>query len=69
MIGLDARYYLNWLRKDFRISSKTAVFPFIIAFGITKAICSILQENFANLIGRKNLLVIGWLFALPVPLS
>ena len=67
MIGLERSILPQLAEKDFGISSKTAVFSFIIAFGITKAICNYFTGKLANLIGRKNLLVIGWVFALPVP--
>lgn len=67
MIGLERSVLPQLAEKDFGISSKTAVFSFIVAFGITKAICNYFTGKLANLIGRKNLLVIGWGFALPVP--
>ncbi|MFY7827243.1 MAG: MFS transporter [Flectobacillus sp.] len=67
MIGLERSVLPQLAEKDFGISSKTAVFSFIIAFGVTKAICNYFTGKLANLIGRKNLLVIGWVFALPVP--
>lgn len=67
MIGLERSVLPQLAEKDFGISSKTAVFSFIIAFGITKAICNYFTGKLANLIGRKKLLVIGWAFALPVP--
>ena len=40
---------------------------FIVAFGVTKAICNYFTGRLANRLGRKRLLIIGWLFALPVP--
>jgi MFS family permease len=36
-------------------------------FGITKALTNYLAGSLANKYGRKKLLVIGWVFALPVP--
>src|SRR6185295_5606723 len=38
-----------------------------VVFGIVKAISNYYAGNLANRIGRKNLLVLGWIFALPVP--
>lgn len=67
MIGLERSVLPQLAEQEFGISSKTAIFSFIIAFGITKAICNYFTGKLANKIGRKNLLVIGWLFALPVP--
>lgn len=54
-------------QKEFNIASKTAMFSFIIAFGITKAITNYFTGALSNRYGRKTLLVTGWLFALPVP--
>ena len=68
MIGLERTVLPQLAEQEFGISSKTAIFSFIVAFGITKAICNYFTGKLANKIGRKNLLVIGWLFALPVPL-
>ncbi len=68
MIGLERTVLPQLAEQEFGISSKTAIFSFIVAFGITKAICNYFSGKLANAIGRKNLLVIGWLFALPVPL-
>lgn len=67
MIGLERSVLPQLAEQVFAIASKTAIFSFIIAFGITKAICNYFTGKWANIIGRKNLLVIGWLFALPVP--
>lgn len=67
MIGLERSILPQLAEKEFGIASHTAIFSFIIAFGITKAICNYFTGKLANKIGRKRLLVIGWLFALPVP--
>lgn len=52
---------------DFGIAAKSAILSFIVVFGISKAITNYYTGAFANRIGRKNLLVIGWLIGLPVP--
>jgi MFS family permease len=67
MIGLERTVLPALAEQEFGISSKTAIFSFIIAFGITKAICNYFTGKLANIIGRKNLLVIGWVFAIPIP--
>jgi MFS family permease len=68
MIGLERSIFPRFADTEFGISSNTAILSFIVAFGITKAITNYFAGKLANKIGRKNLLVIGWLFALPVPL-
>lgn len=67
MIGLERSILPQLAETAFGLSSKTAMLSFIMAFGITKAICNYFTGRLANRLGRKNLLIIGWIFALPVP--
>lgn len=67
MVGLERSILPQIAEVEFAIAAKTAILSFIIVFGIVKAITNYFAGAFANKIGRKNLLVIGWLFALPVP--
>jgi MFS family permease len=45
----------------------TAILSFIIVFGVTKALTNYLAGRFADRVGRKQILVGGWLVAVPVP--
>jgi len=67
MIGLERSILPRIAEVEFHIAAKTAVLSFIVVFGIVKAITNYFTGAFANKIGRKNLLTIGWLFAVPVP--
>jgi MFS family permease len=67
MVGLERSILPQIAEAEFHIAAKTAVLSFIVVFGIIKAITNYFTGAFANKVGRKNLLVIGWLFALPVP--
>lgn len=67
MIGLERNILPQLAEQEFGLASKTAIFSFIIAFGITKAICNYFTGKLANKIGRKKLMIIGWIFALPIP--
>ena len=40
---------------------------FIVIFGLIKSIFNFLSSRFSDLFGRKRMLVLGWLIALPVP--
>ncbi len=67
MVGLE-RTLLPLLAEDkFGITSSFAVLSFIAAFGAAKAGANYLTGRLSNRLGRKNLLVLGWLLALPVP--
>lgn len=67
MIGIERSIFPQFAESEFGIASKTAILSFIIAFGITKAIANYYTGRLANKLGRKNLLLTGWLFAIPVP--
>lgn len=67
MVGLERAILPQIAEGEFHIAAKTAILSFIVVFGIVKAITNYFTGSLANKVGRKNLLVIGWLFALPVP--
>jgi MFS family permease len=67
MVGLERSILPQIAEVEFDIAAKTAILSFIIVFGIVKAISNYFAGAFANKIGRKNLLVLGWVFGLPVP--
>jgi MFS family permease len=68
MVGLERTIFPKFAELEFGIASKSAILSFIVAFGITKAITNYFTGKLANKYGRKNLLIIGWLIAIPVPL-
>lgn len=68
MIGLERTIIPQIAEADFGMTAKTAILSFIVVFGITKAITNYYTGTFANRFGRKNLLVAGWLLAMPAPL-
>ena len=68
MIGIERTIIPQFASNNFNISSHSAILSFIIAFGITKACTNLLFGKLANITGRRKLLIIGWLFAIPVPI-
>lgn len=68
MIGLERTLIPQLAEADFGMTAKTAILSFIVVFGITKAITNYYTGTMANRFGRKNLLIVGWVVALPVPL-
>ena len=68
MVGLERTILPRMAEVDFGIVAKTAILSFIVVFGISKALTNYYTGALANRVGRKNLLVIGWLFGLPVPI-
>ncbi|WP_104119111.1 MFS transporter [Arthrobacter sp. B1805] len=53
--------------EDFGLTGYTVIFTYIAAFGITKAASNYTAGILVDRIGRKPVLLIGWLFAVPVP--
>ena len=67
MVGLERTVLPLLGEEEFGLTSKTAITSFIVSFGITKAILNLVAARVSDRIGRKPVLVTGWLFALPVP--
>lgn len=67
MVGLERTIIPELAEVDFGIAAKTAILSFIIVFGIVKAITNYYTGALANKLGRKNLLMLGWAIALPIP--
>jgi MFS family permease len=67
MIGMERTIFPQFAELEFGVASKTAILSFITAFGITKAIANYYTGKLANKFGRKNLLLFGWLLAMPIP--
>jgi MFS family permease len=67
MVGLERSILPELAEAEFGMVAKTAILSFIFVFGITKAITNYYTGALANRVGRKNLLTIGWLFAIPIP--
>ncbi len=68
MVGLERTLLPEIAETEYLIAANTAILSFIIVFGITKSIANYYAGALANKIGRKNLLSIGWLFGIPVPI-
>jgi len=67
MVGLERTILPEIARVDFGIAANTAILSFIAVFGLVKATTNYYTGLLANKMGRKNLLTLGWLVALPIP--
>lgn len=68
MVGLERSILPQIAEEEFAIAAKTAILSFIIVFGIVKAVTNYYTGALANKFGRKNLLIVGWVVAIPIPL-
>jgi MFS family permease len=67
MIGLERSILPQIATLDFGISTNTAILSFIVVFGTVKAATNYFTGALAHLFGKKKLLVIGWIFGIPIP--
>jgi MFS family permease len=67
MVGLERSVLPLVGQQDFGLRSSAAILAFVVAFGAAKALTNLAAGDLAERFGRKRLLVIGWLVALPVP--
>jgi MFS family permease len=68
MVGLERSVLPLVGKHDFGLRSTSAILAFVVAFGAAKAVTNLAAGGLAERVGRKRLLVLGWLVALPVPL-
>ena len=67
MVGLERTVVPLIGAEEFRIASTTIVVSFIVSFGVIKAFSNLISGHFADVYGRKRMLILGWLVGLPVP--
>ena len=53
----------------FAVGSSTALMLFIVSFGLAKAGANLVAGYLADRIGRRKVLLLGWLFGIPVPIA
>ena len=67
MVGMERSILPAIAEQDFHLAARTAVLSFIVVFGLSKALTNYAAGRFADRVGRKQVLVAGWLIAVPVP--
>ena len=67
MVGLERTILPAIAEHEFHLAAKSAVLSFIVVFGVTKALTNYLAGRLSDRVGRKHVLVAGWLVAAPVP--
>ena len=67
MVGLERTVLPLIAEQEFGLASKSAILSFIVSFGIVKAFANLIAGKYSDALGRRKLLLLGWLFGLPVP--
>jgi MFS family permease len=68
MMGLERTVVPLVGSQEFGLILRTAIFSFIVTFGLVKAFSNLFAGGLADRFGRKKVLVAGWLGGVPVPL-
>jgi MFS family permease len=68
MVGQERSVLPLLAEREFGLTSASAALTFLVAFGLAKAVANLAAGALADRLGRKPVLVAGWLVALPVPL-
>ncbi len=67
MVGIERTILPEIAKQEYHLAATSVILSFIIVFGVVKALTNYFTGVLANKIGRKNLLTIGWVIALPIP--
>jgi MFS family permease len=67
MVGLERAVLPLLAEQEFGLTSRTAILSFIVSFGIVKAVANLLAGGLSDRVGRRRILIAGWLVGLPVP--
>jgi MFS family permease len=67
MAGLERSILPAIAEQEFGLAARTAILSFIVVFGVSKAFTNYSAGRWSDAVGRKRILVLGWLVAAPVP--
>jgi MFS family permease len=67
MVGIERSILPLLADREFHLAARFAALSFIVVFGVTKALTNYAAGRLSDRIGRKQVLVAGWIVAIPVP--
>ena len=68
MVGQEQTVLPLLAKQEFHLTGYTFLLTYVFAFGITKAATNYFAGTWSDRFGRKPVLLVGWLLAIPVPL-
>lgn len=67
-IGLERNIVPVLAKEEYAIASTSVILAFVVSFGFVKALLNLFGGFLSESWGRKPVLIIGWIAAVPVPL-
>jgi len=67
MVGMERSILPAIAEQEFQLAARAAILSFIVVFGVAKALTNYGAGRWSDRVGRKRMLVFGWLVAAPVP--
>ena len=67
MVGIERSILPMIAEQEFALAARSAILSFIVVFGVSKALTNYGAGRWSDRVGRKSVLVVGWLVAVPVP--
>jgi MFS family permease len=67
MVGIERSILPLLADREFHLAARSAMLSFIVVFGVTKALTNYAAGRLSDRIGRKQVLVAGWVVTIPVP--
>ncbi|MQA82036.1 MAG: MFS transporter [Streptosporangiales bacterium] len=68
MVGQEQTVLPLLARREFGLTGYAFLLIYVLAFGVTKAATNYFAGTWSDRFGRKPVLLVGWLIAVPVPL-
>jgi len=67
MVGIERSILPAIAEQEFALAARSSILSFIVVFGASKALTNYGAGRWSDRFGRKSVLVLGWLVAVPVP--